>query len=291
MVRGRTRVTRIRTVVLQQGETTLAMELVQSAEVISAPLALEAGRIPKHRLKPGRQDHVIPTTDAARGQERIAPDFHAPTPRIGREGFGFLQGFRAFVLHVEAAAKAENKHLKAGRRALVDGIGDRRSVRRNHVHHQRVLGHPGSHRAHHTPHGQTTPLAVRAVLRQDPGPVGFEGSPGSHCLIGSQIGPHIQQARGLLLVIDLGMKLRIRQPPIGTPIGPCPGHSTKRHVGLDMEVGRRQPHRQLIHFRDPLDGRKHLARKTVDRHRRGRSVAHGQPLRVAGNAVVQFVVH
>ena len=90
MVRGRTRVTRIRTVVLQQGETTLAMELVQSAEVISAPLALEAGRIPKHRLKPGRQDHVIPTTDAARGQERIAPDFHAPTPRIGRESFGFL---------------------------------------------------------------------------------------------------------------------------------------------------------------------------------------------------------
>ena len=87
------------------------------------------------------------------------------------------------------------------------------------------------------------------------------------------------------------MKLRIRQPPVGTPIGPRPGHSTKRHVGLDMEVGRRQPHRQLIYFRDPLDGRKHLAGEPVDCHRRGRSVAHGQPLRVAGDAIVQFVVH
>ena len=291
VVRGRAGIARVRTIVLQQGETALAVKLVQPSEIVGAPPALKAGRIPKHRLEPRGQDHVMPPTDAARGQKRIASDLHAPAPRIAGEGLGFLQRLRPLVLHVEAAAKTQDEHLETSGCTLVDGIGHRRPVGGHHVHHQRVLGHPGGHRAHHPTHGQATPLAVCAVLRQDPGPIGLEGRPGRHPLIGSQIRPYVQQAWGLLLVIDLRMEFRIGQPPVGTPIGSRPGHSPERHVGLDMEVGRRQPDRQLIHFRNPLDRREHLAGEPVDRHRRGRCVAHGQPLRITGEAVVQFVVH
>ena len=225
----------------------------------------------------------------AGGQERVAADLDAFGAGVIGVFLGAGQGGGLFVFEVEAAAEGEDDHLEAGFGALVDGVGDGALVGEAHVHHERVLGGPGGDGAVHAAHGQAAALAVGGLVRQHPGIGRTRRSARGDLLGRAQVGAHLEEAGGLLLVVDLGVEVGIGQPAIGAAIRARRHHAAKGHVGLHMDVGGRAAGGEFVHLGGALDGCEDFAGETVHADGLGRAVAHRQPLAVAGQAVIELV--
>ena len=175
-------------------------------EILPAPGAFEAGRIPEGgpaRAARLRVDDVRRVVDAARGEERVAADLDAAVVGVPGDIPESGQDAGVLVLHVQAAAEAEDDHLEAGRGALVDGRPDGRGVGGLEVHEDGILRHPGRDRPVHATKGQAAAFPVGRVEQE------FVGHERHECAAGRDVDfrtdgrARFEKAGGFQLIVDL----------------------------------------------------------------------------------------
>ena len=290
MMGGGAGIAGIGAVVFEQGEPAFPVELVEAPEIIGAPLAAQAGGIAERGLLSGRHDDVVAAAHGAGGEQGITADLNAPAAGVGGKGLGLGEGGGRFVLHVEPAAETEDEHLESDGGALFDGVGDGGAIGGDHVHHQGILGGPWCDGPVQATHGETGAFAVEAVVGKDPGAERFEGLARGDGLGGTEIGTDFEEAGGFLLVVDLGVEIGIGEPSIGSAIGAGDEHAAEGHVGFDMDVGRKPAFAEFVDFGEPFDGGEKFAGIGVEADGAVGGIGDGDPLGVAGQTVVEFVM-
>ena len=187
-------------------------QLVQLPHIGLSPGTLDTRRTAETGLLAGRQQHIILRINMTTGQQRIT----AKCNLLGTGIIGQLlhprQVLRRIILRLETAPEGHDDHLETYFGTLVNRFLHRLRIGTSHMHQDRILRHPRSHRTHHPAVGQRLALPIPTVVQQFPHPETGEGLSNRHRLGRTYLGSSLQQAGGSPIKIHLSLVERIPLP-------------------------------------------------------------------------------